>query len=215
MLNDTQQQYNIDGKVRVYVAEFDDGVEIKDVTPPIRNAAIASATDSLLKRQRYCVWQLLDYALRQTLGKGVDELTFATKDGRWSVDGAYFSLSHSRHAVAVAVCLTESVGVDIEYVAQDRFAQRLAQRVMTEEELRARQSLSDEFKVYHFASVWTKKEAIFKRDGGEKFQPSSINTAKCDAYSLRLELNGGEYWLSASTKSNLPTELQLLATLDW
>ncbi|MCH5159599.1 MAG: 4'-phosphopantetheinyl transferase superfamily protein [Clostridiales bacterium] len=212
MLDELQQQYNIDNKVHVYVAEFDDSVEVQDVKPPIRNDAIAATTDPLLKRQRYCVWRLLDYALRQLIGKGVDGLNF-TRDanGKWSAGGVYFSLSHSRHAVAVAVCLTESVGVDIEYVAQDRFNARLAERVLTDDEQRARRIFSDLFKVYHFVSCWTKKEAIFKRDGGAAFLPSAINTYKAPIYSLRLELNSGIYWLSAATVSNLPTKLRIIS----
>ena len=216
MLDKPQQLYNTDGGVCVYVAEFDDTVTVRAVEPSIRNEQIAVATNPILKRQRYCVWRLLDFALRQTTGKGVDELTF-TRDanGKWASDGAYFSLSHSRYAVAVAVCRTERVGVDVEYVACDRFNQRLADRILTANERATFDSLLQDERSQALVEIWTKKEAVFKRDGGSNFLPKAINTCEDGSFAKKVTMKSGTYWVGASSVSNLPTELYVMDAFEW
>ena len=214
---DEQQQYNIENKVHVYVAEFDDAVVVEDVFPPIRNAAIAECADPLLKRQRYCVWRLLDYALREVIGKGVEDFNFTREpNGKWSCDGGvYFSLSHSRYAVAVAICLKESVGVDIEYASYDRFTDRLAERVLTDREKCARANCAPELQFDYLISCWTKKEAIFKRDGGKAFIPSQIETSGLHGCAKRVTMESGVYFVSAVSASNLPIQLNKLKIEKW
>ena len=210
------QQNSSDFGVFVYVAEFDDGVVVNDVLPPIRNDAIAEANDPMLKRQRYCVWRLLDCALRETLGNGVEELTFnKDENGKWSCDGAYFSLSHSGHAVAVAVCLSESVGVDIEYIDKNSFNSRLAERILTKRELLIYNNVKCETQKRAIAEFWTKKEAVFKRDGGKSFAPSAIDTLNYPFFSQILQLSDGSYCLAVSSANNLPVKLCRISKFEW
>ena len=217
MLDETQQQYNTQDVVHVYVADFDDTVEVTEVSPKIRNDAIEACADPLHKRQRYCVWCLLNYALREVTGKGVDEFNFTREpNGKWSCDGGvYFSLSHSRHAVAVAVCLKESVGVDIEYVSYDRFHDRLAERVLTDWEKHMRRMYAPKFQLYYFLSCWTKKEAIFKRDDNKYFVPSVINTSGLHDCCQRITMDSGVYFVAAVSKSNLPMQLKWVKVTSW
>ena len=135
MLNKNKiQQFDILG-ARVFVAGFDGSVDVKPVAPITRQQYIDSCSDGQAKRQRYCVWLLLDYALKQTLGKGVDELSFTqATNGKWRCDGGInFSLSHCDNVVAVAAS-EQAVGVDIERIDEQRFNPRLARRILTEVE---------------------------------------------------------------------------------
>lgn len=209
------QQHTTDG-VFVYVAEFDDGVEVKDVLPSVRNEAIAEARDPKLKRQRYCVWRLLDYALRDVVGKGVADLTFAKNEfGKWSCEVAHISLSHSAHAVSVAVSVTEGVGVDLEFVDNANFNSRLAERILTQKELFVYNNVTREEQVRLLAEFWTKKEAIFKRVGGAVFSPSAIDTQNDSIFSQFLHLSDGTCCLAVSTANNLPVVFRPIVNLEW
>ena len=202
--------------VYVYLANFDTNVQVKPVQPAIRNQMIERCTDVLTRQQRYCVWQLLDYALKQHCGKGVDSFRFKpSENGKWSCDApAQFSLSHSNNVVVVAIS-TEQVGVDIEAVSSftgracdDVFVSRVLnnterQQLMRCEPARRAQTL---------AQLWTRKESIFKMRGGPYFAPRSIDTTlPASATSGRLlEIDGKEYALSVATSVPMKVDLQLL-----
>lgn len=168
--------FNIGG-ADVYVAEFDEAVEVQPVQPVARQQVIEQCGDELHKRQRYCVWRLLDYALKQRCGLGVDELDFTVDgNGKWSCNGGvHFSLSHCEHVVAVAV--SESpVGIDVEAVSKQRFNARLSERILTAREQTLYNSLPPARRPRALAEMWTVKESLFKRDGGKIFAPASIDS---------------------------------------
>lgn len=75
-------------------------------------------------------------------------------------DGPYFSISHSKEAIAVAIDETP-VGIDIEGIR--RTDEDLMKRVMNEEERSAVSSalLADRA----FTRIWTQKEAVVKAEG--------------------------------------------------
>lgn len=189
------QQFNFAG-ARVYVAEFDENVEVAPVQPPLRNEAIEACSDPLAKRQRYCVWLLLDYALKQSAGKGVDELRFALDGGKWSCDGGVeFSLSHCGNVVAVAVA-ERPVGVDVERLDAERFNERLAKRILNERELTVYNSTAQEQRPQMLAAAWTQKEALFKRDGGKTFVAKEVDVASANGSSTIVTFGSGRYVLS-------------------
>ena len=195
------RQFNIAG-ARVYVAEFDDGVEVKPVHPSIRNEMIERCADPLVKRQRYCVWQLLDYALKQTVGKGVDGMSFNVDvNGKWSCDGdVNFSLSHSGNLVAVAVCDTP-VGIDVERLDTSRFNERLARRILTDGELTLYNNVPPEERPQALVKAWTQKEAIFKRDGGKVFAPNQVDTLINNVNCQNVAFGDGEYIVAVATSN--------------
>ena len=198
MFKNEPLHFNIGG-ADVFVAEFDEGVEVKSVQPPIRNEMIARTADPHLKRQRYCVWRLLDYALRQTVGKGVDELSFEIDgNGKWSADcGVRFSLSHSGNVVAVAVG-DLPVGVDVERLDEKRFNARLARRILTEGELALYNNVPPDKRPQALVKTWTKKEAVFKRDGGKAFTPNAIDTLLNKAHCEIVTVGDDEYVVAVS-----------------
>lgn len=198
MFNSSIQQFNIGG-AQVYVATFDDSVAVQPVAPAARQRLIEQTADIHLKRQRYCVWRLLDYALRQTLGKGVDELSFDVDgNGRWHCGEICFSLSHSGNAVAVAVC-QRNVGIDIEAFCQARFNARLAHRILTEREHALYNALPASERPRLLAEYWTKKESVFKCCGGAAFVASAIDTADTEIFSKIIVLDCVEYVVAVAT----------------
>ena len=172
------------------MAQFDEAVEVKPVSPAIRQQMIEQCANLLHKQQRYCVWQLLDYALRKRCGKGVDAFDFSVDDnGKWNTDcGVSFSLSHSGNVVAVALSDTP-VGIDVEAVDVKRFNARLAQRILTENERAIYNNVTRVEQPHLLAEFWTKKESLFKRDGGKAFAPSAIDTTTNSVSSTNITFN--------------------------
>lgn len=204
---------------RVYVATFDSEVVVGEVEPDIRNQWIQRSTDWTTKRQRYCVWRLLDYALRDCYGKGVDSFTFTVECGKWKCDGVRFSLSHCNNLVAVAVSDSE-VGLDVEAVAS--FAERAHKdgflaRILTDNEQRLVKSTPVDHREQVLAQIWTKKESYYKLRGGISFAPKRIDTAQFAPYCEIVTVNGEEYALAVATnvtQDNLTVTLQQVK-LKW
>lgn len=178
----------------MFVAEFDEGVDVKPVLPAARQQAIERCTDPLRKRQSYCVWRLLDYALKQTVGKGVEEMDFTVDgNGKWSCNGGvHFSLSHCARVVAVAVC-ERPVGIDVEALDTQRFDARLAERILTEKERSIYDSLPIDERALTLVKIWTKKEGLFKRDGGKSFVPNAIDTTDNEVCCQEIVVGSKEY----------------------
>ena len=73
------------------------------------------------------------------------------------IDGPYFSISHCKHAILVAISETP-IGVDIEHIRTPKTA--LIERTMNvEEQQQITQSAQPE---YTFTQFWTQKEAYLK-----------------------------------------------------
>ena len=154
----------------VYVAEIPEG-ELKELYPRERQSEIDLIKNEKLKREKYYVWRLLEYALAESFGKDITELEFTKHEsGRWSTPFCEFSLSHTDGVVAVAVS-NESVGVDVEIV-KTRHNDKTAKRVMSAEEYNKYQKLSESERAEFFFCVWTGKEAVFKSLHQDSFVPS-------------------------------------------
>ena len=216
MVNDRNQ---LNSTVYVYVATFDDSVEVRDVQPAIRNEAVQQCGDLLTKQQRYCVWLLLDYALHERFGKSVGEGNFTVEPtGKWKCDnGVCFSLTHSGHVVAVAVN-NDEVGVDLEAVSS--FAShandgKFFERVLTDTETIEFAKLSPEQQAKALAELWTRKESLFKLNGGANFVPKLIDTAVANSQCQMLEIDGALYALAVATERACNVELKVIKTSDF
>lgn len=196
----------------VYVATFDSSVVVKEVTPVIRNELIQHCTDTLTKQQRYCVWKLLDYALRDCYGGGVADFDFYVDgNGKWHTHNCIeLSLAHAGNVVVVALC-NHLVGVDIEQVS--RFAHnasnaKFTQRTLTENEQALLRDTPAERKAQVLATMWTKKESFFKFGSRKAFSPQFIDTTKYSIHSQLLTIDGAEYALSVARC--IPSKIELV-----
>ena len=161
----------------VYVAAIPEQPETGTVFPPERQREIDGVRNETLRRERYCVWKLLEQALDHSFGLNMRDLKFEKKsDGKWVCDRVFFSQSHSTDAVAVAVS-DGPVGVDLEGAEEffERFSDparlaRMEKRVCNDAELSAINGAEG------FLTLWTKKEALFKCYGKGGFDPREIDT---------------------------------------
>jgi 4'-phosphopantetheinyl transferase len=79
--------------------------------------------------------------------------------------GLYFSLTHARGLVAVALSKERSLGVDVEQVKQDTNAEELARSYFSSVELAHLLTLNERDRLKHFLIQWTLKEAFLKAIG--------------------------------------------------
>jgi 4'-phosphopantetheinyl transferase len=79
----------------------------------------------------------------------------------------YFNLSHSHQAMALAVCRSGNVGIDLEYTLSERHTDLLAiaEHSFAPDEVAALKTLSGEDLKKSFYQIWTQKEAFIKLSG--------------------------------------------------
>ena len=216
----TTDNAQLNNTVTVYVSTFDRDLVVGDVTPAARNEMIQRCSNVLTKQQSYCVWKLLDYALSDCYGYGVESCDFTTDNGKWNCsNGVYFSLTHCNNVVAVAVG-NHAVGVDIQAVAS--FARRVnddgfVERILTDAEQALLLDVAAERKMETLAVMWTQKESIFKMQGSGTFVPVSIDTTDAKfrpqvgdeglVHSKIVSINGDSYALSVA--ACVPSKLKL------
>lgn len=145
---------------QLYIAAIPDS-KLSSVFPPERQAQLDATVSEPHRRQRYYVWKLLEYALFQFLGLTMEQVHFSLdSSGRWSCRECFFSLTHSKNAVAVAIS-HHPIGVDLERL--DRPVHPgLPQKILTEEELAAFSFLEESRKAPYLLEKWCEKESRFK-----------------------------------------------------
>jgi len=159
------------GMVKVYIASAAAAGAVGPVWPAARQAQLDKTKNACHRQARYGVWRLLEYALRDALGLELRQLELSLNEGKWTCPECFFSLSHSKNAVAVAVA-TEPVGVDVEYVRP--LSASLAEKILSEEELTAFRGLSPENGQAYLLDRWCKKESLFKWGHLPAYRPREL-----------------------------------------
>ena len=182
----------------VYIAFMPKNVNLTTVFPKDREKEILSTESEKVKREKYCAWKLLEYALMRTFGYKITDLNFSkTADGKWLCDKCYFSISHSKDLVTVAVS-KNPIGVDLQLIKKPKYG--AIEHVLTNSEKKALNSLTDEQKNEYLIFVWSKKESAFKCAINGKFLPSKIDTNKFNFAQKTLTINGDNYVLNTCTE---------------
>lgn len=195
----------------VYVAQIPKTCAFEPVFPALRQEEIESVKNPSLKGQKYAVWRLLGYALKNTFGVSMEKLLFSrSANGKWACDACAFSLSHSQDAVAVA--LSEMpVGVDIQSAGAIR-DERIAKKILTARELSAYAALTAGREEYLLIK-WTEKESLFKKSDEPAFRPSKTETAGQPLKTEKITVAGAEYLLTVAaddfTDFRLFTDIEL------
>ena len=101
---DARRRWNNRPICDVYVAVIPENLTVEPVSCRSRQKELEKTTHPDLKKQRFLVWKVLEYALNRSFGKDAAAMEFRKdRHGRWSCAEVQFSLSHTRNAVAVAV----------------------------------------------------------------------------------------------------------------
>lgn len=195
--------------IAVYIYDFSvqsvkdgntfDYIDFSDILCKKRREEIENIRDLKEKYRKYYSWKLLQFALAK---RGVDikkQSFFRNKNGKWFANNVYFSISHTQNIVAVAVADCE-VGIDIE--KSDRTVDKaLFDKIACEEEKEAFFSPA----IKDILTLWTEKEAIFKRNGEEIFIAKDINTLAENVKTIVTEDEG----LIISVSSFCPIDIKL------
>ncbi len=183
-----------DENIYVYVGAIPKSVQITELSCQARNEEISACANERVRKERYCVWKLLEYALRKTQGDRVDLSAFEKlPSGKWASKDICFSLSHSGDMAAVALSL-RAVGVDVERGKEKLL--RLQEKILCEAERAVFARLTGEDKERYLLEKWTQKEAIFKAYGENGFVPREVDTQNYQAATKWEERFGEEYCVS-------------------
>ena len=197
--------------VDVFLARIPESCEITEVVPKERNDEIAKTNHPRVKKEKYCAWRLLEYAISRSFGFKMEKLGFSKNEyGKWESDSVYFSISHSDVLVAVAVSRAP-VGIDIESLDAP-IKPRFADRILTEEELAEYITTTDENKTEYLISKWSAKEAFFKKDGNGGFVPSSTLIDKTQLYAKTIDAENKKFICSVATKT--PEKIRFFDLMD-
>lgn len=205
MKTQTDKEYAF---VNVFWTTFPKNVKTEKVGNPKRDGEISRCGSPRAARQKYCVWKLLDYALKKSFGKSLDEFCpYRDENGKWRSDKVEFSLSHSGNVAAVAVG-NLAVGVDVEKHSESRFNDRLAKRILSKKELVSYNRVLQN-KSLRLAEFWTEKESVFKMLGGES-SLFAIDVACHFTYCEHIDADGETYVLAAaSSKKVVPCVIRV------
>ncbi len=120
----------------------------------------------LAKKQCIAADHLAKIALGETLNISPNEVEIRlSPSGKPYVEGnpVYFSVSHSENLVACVVS-HRPVGMDVEFVRP--IEPSIQERICTNAELKHLRSFkNEEERNLRFFTLWTRKEALFKRNG--------------------------------------------------
>ena len=181
----------------VMVAEIPKDGKVRGVYPVERQKEIDEAKNEGVKRRKYYVWKLLEYALEWTFGTKIDKVKFhKSENGKWSCDKCEFSLSHSENAVAVALS-RKPVGVDVELI-KNPVVDGLEKKILSDAEVSEFNVAED--KTDYLITAWSKKESVFKRDGGRNFAPKQIENYS-ETHSTEVEVAGERYRLAVTSEN--------------
>ena len=174
--------------IYVYVAKLPK----ESFTEPLlcieRQREVDGISNEKAQREKYYVWRLLEYAIKNSLGADASRLCFTKgKNRKWSCEGFEFSLSHSGDALAVAIS-DMAVGIDVEKI-RVRKAERMAEYMLTQDERGEYKSINVNERDEWLIGKWCAKEAIFKSQNKDVFSPSKIETSEffCEQRSFEIE----------------------------
>ncbi len=186
-------------KTYVYYAKIPKKYTFERVYPLSRQKEIDSLSNIKVKEQKYFVWKLLSVSLNHLFGMDIKQFHFSKKpSGKWVCKELYFSLSHSKNVVAVAISC-EPVGVDLQAIVNIKG--KLENKTLTKKEKQEYNALLDEQKQEYLITKWAQKESVFKMKNRLVFKPSKIQTSAYSILNHTFTLGDKNFVLCASGKN--------------
>lgn len=188
-----------DSFATVYYAAIPEREPVRDVFPKEREDEIFLCRSDKARIEKYYVWKLLEYAVKDAFNLEIDNLQFTkTPCGKWICPDVFFSLAHTDGLVCVAVS-ESTIGVDAEMIKPMRAG--IEAKILTERELCEFTALAESERDIYLLERWCKKEAIFKMRGGEALMPRSIEVEEYSVFTDRVNLGEREYLLAVCAES--------------
>ena len=186
--------------IDVYIATLPKQESATPLLCAERQAEIDGISNERVRREKYYVWRLLEYAIKNSLGADASRLCFKKgENGKWSCDGFEFSISHSGDVLAVALSFM-SVGIDVERI-RVKNSERMANYILTQDELWDYASLCEQERVEWLIRKWCQKEAIFKLQNKDSFAPSKIAVADFFTCDREVLTNDEKYILALAAEN--------------
>lgn len=173
----------------------------------IRDEEILSCTNQTVKKQKFFVWKLLLKGLELSGLKASEIEFFKEPSGKWTADKIFFSLSHSKNALAVAIS-TAPVGVDIQKIVSTNY--NLALKILNDSELEEFNSLKNTEKSDYLILKWTQKESIFKSLNKSVFSKDLLALNKGKLLSEKVKIENEFYYLSVYNENDDIAEIVLI-----
>ena len=181
-------------KAIVLYAPLGDADIANPLHPESRYSEILRCKSLKTQTEKYQVWKLLEFAVKNYTSLDFANLQFTkTDNNKWVCPQLCFSLSHSDGIVCVALSDTP-IGVDTEPVREIR--RELGGRIMTDKELSLAKDMSKEDLSEYLLSLWVKKESIFKTGDVSALMPRSIEAQEHPTSLRRVTLGTQEYLIS-------------------
>ena len=188
--------------IKVFVKKIPELIEGK-IHCKSRQIEIDSCTNQKVKLQKFYAWSLLEFGAKE-LGFEPKLINFSkNKNGKWSCNQFYFSISHSNNIVAVAIS-DKPIGIDIQKdcdLKNDFFADK----ILTPNELYDYNTLREELKHDYLLEKWTQKESIYKMLD-TTLPISKIETSSYPIATKKLILDNNNFYFSC-TQTNFKLEL--------
>ena len=186
-------------KTYVYYAKIPQKYTFERVYPLARQKDIDSATNQKVKEQKYFVWKLLSVSLFHIFGMDIKEFNIRkTASGKWVCKDIYFSLSHSKRVVAVAIS-NQPVGIDLQAMVNVKSG--LENKILSADEKQEFLTQDEPLKERFLITKWAQKESVFKMQNKLAFKPSSIETKNYSFVNHNFTIGDSEYILSVSGKN--------------
>ena len=164
--------------------------EFSPVYPPLRQEEIESAGCDKVKREKYFSWLLLEYAFSKSYSLDIKDIKFERlSNGKWVCGDCYFSITHSKSAVAVAVSKIP-VGIDME--SRNRNTTAIEKLFGKGEDALVK---------------WTERESRFKLSNDCNFRPFTTNDIDCVYTTKTLKISGKEYILTVASMEDCIIEI--------
>ena len=192
--------------IKIYVAKLPQTESCEELLCRERQKEISAISNERVRREKYYVWKLLEYAAKDGFGIDASNIRFMkSKHGKWMCKEFEFSISHSTEAIAVAVS-DSAVGIDVERIRVKR-SKKLAEYILTELELFEYSDVPDEKSEDYIVRKWCQKEAVFKSQNKARFIPSEIETAEFFCFTNAFEIGEEKYIIATAAKKRQPVEL--------
>ena len=192
--------------IKIYVARVPQIESDEPLFCEERQNEINAISNERVRREKYYVWKLLEYAIKDSFSQDVSKISFTkSKNGKWLCKEFEFSLSHSAEAISVALSDTP-VGIDVERIRVKR-SKKMAEYILTEKEYFEYSDIPDEKSEDYIVRKWCQKEAVFKMQNKAHFKPSEIESAEYFSVTKHFDIGEEKYILAVAANRRKDTEI--------